>query len=533
MNQSNRALATSYDETPYPGRAYTQTHPDHLAALATLLGLTPANVARCRVLEIGCATGGNLLPMALGLPDATFVGIDISVRQIAAAQEAVDALGLTNVTLRACDILELDDDFDQFDFIIAHGIYSWVPAPVRDKLLAISKHSLTPNGIAYISYNTYPGWHMLGALRDMMLYRTAETADPQERAAQSIALLDLLVQSGAESENAFSSFLGSYAERLRSILNQLGAHGAPFLVHDALEIVNEPVYFAQFIDHAARYGLQYLSETEFPMVLPLGFKPETIDAIRSISRSGIDLEQYMDFVRGRQFRQTLLCHDHLSIQRTLRPDRLANLAITALLRPEQQPVDLTGDAPVVFRDLHGIGFTVSAPITKAALTHLAAESPVAVRFDTLLLEARRRLIAAGMAPAALDVAVLGRRLGGDLLRAFSSATTLVSFHAYPPLVARDPGAYPAVTAWARREAVAGAEVTNLFHDVLALSPFDRQLLQLLDGSRDRAALERDMAIKIASGGVQLGQEDAAAVADLAAELERRLLWFGEVALFPA
>lgn len=157
MNDIVTTLARSYDETPYPGRAYAHPHPDYMAVLATLLGLNPPPVACCRVLEIGCASGANLIPMALSLPGASFIGIDISPRQIAEGQRTIDALGLTNITLLVRDLQEVGDELGQFDYIIAHGVYSWAPAPVRDRLMALTKRCLAPNGIAYISYNTYPG----------------------------------------------------------------------------------------------------------------------------------------------------------------------------------------------------------------------------------------------------------------------------------------------------------------------------------------------------------------------------------------
>ena len=179
MNQTiNR---TAYDEVPYVSFPFPQTHPDRLATIATLLGMDPPPVGRCRVLELGCAAGGNLIPMALGLPDSEFVGIDLSTRQIAEGRAAVDALGLQNITLEPVNILEIEADFGQFDYIIAHGVYSWVPADVQDKLLEVCRQNLSPNGVAYVSYNTYPGWRLHGAIRDMMLYHTQDLSDPQEK----------------------------------------------------------------------------------------------------------------------------------------------------------------------------------------------------------------------------------------------------------------------------------------------------------------------------------------------------------------
>src|SRR6516165_7913322 len=153
---------TSYDEIPYSNNAFYHTHPDCLATVATLFGMKPAPVQACRVLELGCGRGGNLIPMATSLPTSRFVGIDLSARQIAGGQEAVESLGLTNVELKQLSILDVDSDFGRFDYIICHGVYSWVPAAVQEKILEICAQNLAPSGIAYISYNCYPGWHLRG-----------------------------------------------------------------------------------------------------------------------------------------------------------------------------------------------------------------------------------------------------------------------------------------------------------------------------------------------------------------------------------
>src|SRR5437762_2729762 len=183
---------TSYEDVPYESKPIYRTHPDGLAALATVFGLEPPAVSRCRVLELGCASGGNLLPMALGLPESQFVGIDLSPRQVRQGQETIDALGVTNLELKALSIMDVGEEFGQFDYIICHGVYSWVPPEVQDKILAICSRNLTSNGVVYISYNCYPGWHACGMIRQMMCYHTRRIADPLVRVREARALLDFL-----------------------------------------------------------------------------------------------------------------------------------------------------------------------------------------------------------------------------------------------------------------------------------------------------------------------------------------------------
>src|SRR6476661_8295153 len=125
-------MPTPYDELPYPGSAFAQTHPDRLATLATLFGMTPAPVERCRVLELGCGDGGNLIPMAFGLPESRFTGVDLATTAIARGQQLIDQVGLANIRIQNADLMDLDSGFGEYDYIIAHGLYSWVPPQVRE-----------------------------------------------------------------------------------------------------------------------------------------------------------------------------------------------------------------------------------------------------------------------------------------------------------------------------------------------------------------------------------------------------------------
>src|SRR5262245_19905923 len=154
----------------------------------------------CRMLELGCSMVGNLIAMAQNHPGAQFVGIDSSARQIAVGWKSIDALGLKNIRLRQLDILDAGADLGEFDYIIAHGVLSWVPLKTQDGMLELCRRHLGSNGVAYFSYNTYPGWHIRGIVRDMMLYRSMQFSDPATRLAQAKALVEFVAQS-ARSEN--------------------------------------------------------------------------------------------------------------------------------------------------------------------------------------------------------------------------------------------------------------------------------------------------------------------------------------------
>src|SRR5439155_10600404 len=123
--------------------------------------------------------------------------------------------------------------------LICHGVFSWVPTAVREKILDICAKNLAPHGVAYVSYNTYPGWHMRGMIRDMMRYHAMRFTTPQNRTQQARALLDFLAQS-VRQDSPYSALLKSELEAVRHQADH-------YLYHEHLEDVNDPVYFHQFV----------------------------------------------------------------------------------------------------------------------------------------------------------------------------------------------------------------------------------------------------------------------------------------------
>jgi len=183
-------LQLTYDKVPYQSLPFAQSHPDRLATIGRLFGMSPAPLQQCRVLEIGCSSGGNLIPVAAALPTAEFVGIDLSPVQVQQGLADIEELGLANIRLFAMDLLDFPEHFGQFDYVIAHGVYSWVPTMVQERLFEVCGRHLAPTGIAYVSYNALPGWRMRSVVRDAMLFHTQSTTDAPTRVVQARAILD-------------------------------------------------------------------------------------------------------------------------------------------------------------------------------------------------------------------------------------------------------------------------------------------------------------------------------------------------------
>jgi len=482
-------MLCSYDDLPYEGRVCWYSHPDRLAALATLYGMHPPAVDRCRVLEIGCGPGLNVIAIAQDLAGSHCVGIDLSPRQIASGQEVVDALGLPNVELRAADLLAVED-LDTFDYILCHGVYSWVPPPVQDKILAICARHLAQEGVAYVSYNTYPGWHLRGVIRELMLFHVNQFPEPRKRVRQARALLDFLKESAATSDR-------TYVRLLREEAAMLKERSDSYVYHEHLEAANHPVYFHEFAAHAAAHGLQYLSEAHF---LPLPVTPSA-QALKTLEQMPDRLrqEQYLDFVGNRTFRWTLLCHAAVKLQPGPAPKGVRTMYASGLVRPQSAQPDVCSTAALEFRIESSGSLKTGIPLVKAMLVTLFEAQPRALPFATLWAGVSAHLT---QNPAFLEK---GRAsLANYLLQCVLTGT--VELQVREPSIQTAVSPRPIASPLARFLAAEDQPVPNLRHRNVQLIEPVRLVLRHLDGSRDADALVEEMTGQVLSGQLDLQHE---------------------------
>jgi cyclopropane fatty-acyl-phospholipid synthase-like methyltransferase len=477
----------AYDQVTYPNFAFPQTHPDRLASLATLFGMTPAPVAGCRVLELGCGDGGNLIPMAFSLPGSQFVGIDRAEKPIEKGNATIAALNLQNITLMNLDIDSLSHRLGRFDYVIAHGLYSWVPPEIRDRILAVCRLMLATQGVMYISYNTYPGCHLRNVARELMLFHTRDLTDTRDRIAQSRALMKWL----ADSRPATTAY--------HALLNDLSQHlndkNEAAIYHDDLAVINTPVYFHQFVDHAARHGLQFLSEAEYFDVQYSQFPSAVDEQMRTLAENDIlAKEQYLDFLEGRSFRQSLLCHHEIKLERHIPPARVDSFFLKGEVRALSAHLDISANVVEEFQGKKGSGVATDLPLGKAALLHLGKIYPCSVRFNELLVESRRILVSNGHEAAAIDQDS-EEALAALLLKAYGAG--VLEMHMFAPKFASIPGDRPLAYPLAQLQAVEGPIITTLLHNNIKLEDdLGRQLLLLLDGERTRTDLLRELQLII-------------------------------------
>jgi len=469
---------TTYDEVPYPAQPFSETHPNTMAMVAQLFGMTPAPVADCRVLELGCGSGLNIIPMAAMFPASRFIGIDLSSRQIAEGQEAIDALGLTNIELRPMSLMELGHDFGQFDYLIGHGIFSWVPAEAQEKILEIAARNLPPQGVAYISYNCLPGWSFKRVIREMILYHVARFADTAKRIEQARAFVDHLAMGTVVTDSPYARLLKEEADNIRRMSDS-------YVFHEYLEEVNQPLYFHEFARRAATHGLQFLWEA-YQGDPGNYLRDDVKQTLERLSTDVIRREQNIDFLINRRFRRSLLCHEHVALDRTVPAQRMmSGFWFVGTARPTSARVDLRPGARETFVGPGGESIVMDNAVGKATLACLNDASPRALCFEELCDVVQARLEEAkAVGPIARD----------DLRREVAAALRhcvwprLVELQAHPMTVSNGVSEHPRANPVAMYQAKSSDRVTNLRHESVTLTPFERQVLPLLDGQRDRAAL---------------------------------------------
>lgn len=526
---SNNEPGTAYDRLLYPDNVRVQTHPDRLATIATLFGMNPPPVEHCRVLELGCGNGSNLGPIAWSLPDSELMGVDAASVPIAHAQEMAAAVGLKNVTFRACDILNLGGEIGQFDYIICHGVYSWVPPAVQEKILALCQAHLAPQGVAFISYNTLPGNHLSQMIRDIALFHVQNFETPEKQLEQALALGRFIADAAADTD-----LYRQYLKQEMALMLRLPPN---YVLHDLLASVNHPAYFYQFAEAAARHQLQYLGEADFHEMLDHGFKPEVVHTLNQMARNRVQREQYLDFLKCRRFRQTLLCHAEAKLDLSLKPEVARRFHVAALATPSAPAPALYSPTKERFTGPGDAYIVTESPVTKVALSLLNERWPRSLPFDELAAQVRQRL-QENHVPVSPDPQVDALALGEAFLRSYAAG--MIELHLYQPRFAERISERPRCNPLARWQARRGNFVSSVYHRVVAVEDEPtRLLIDLLDGTRDRATLQADFLaalqnrnlVRFPTGQALTDPQQVAVI--LAAEIEKNLARMARLGLLTA
>ncbi|MGH9820623.1 MAG: methyltransferase domain-containing protein [Pyrinomonadaceae bacterium] len=461
-----------YDHVPYPIVAFSQTHPDMLATMGRFYGVEAADPTNCRVLEIGCGTGANLMFMAYTLPQSEFVGIDLSAVQIDGAAKWAQELAISNTKFQQQDITDCDPEaLGKFDYIIAHGVYSWVPEHVRESILKLYSQCLDDNGIGFISFNAYPGCHLRQMLWEPLRFHVKDITPWQKQVEDGRRFLAALTNS-----MVWHPTLQSIARtELKEIINK----PAPFVLHDELGDVNQPFYFHEFMERSKQFGLKFVAEADRKW-LNMGNLTEDVRVfLQSLGPDVERREQYLDLIRCGRFRSVILCKNNVDLIQEMDAGRMGPFLIASQVKQAAETEEIDGSGSKTFIMPDGSSFDIDHPLAKAVLVCLGARWPRRIAFDDLIGEAAKMLSLSDEDDISNEAESTARCL------VELSQIGVVKFHSYHPSFSETVSEYPRANLFVQSMVRAGApSVSTLTEPMLELSDeVVGYLIPLLDGSR--------------------------------------------------
>lgn len=440
---------------PYPYKTFArkETHPARIGALARLHGINSKLPSECALFEIGCGDGGNIIPLAAQYPNASFLGIDRSLELIEKGREECRALNLNNIELVCEDIVNYHAALSSFDYVICHGLYSWVSPNVQQEILERAKSALNSEGVLFVSYNTLPGWRQRGALRDIMQVGASFVAgeDDVARLDNAMAFLDLVV----ENSSAVTPYLKEAAQRLKS-------SEPSYLVQEFLGDYNSALSFTDFIEAASQAGFQYLTEARTVMTSIEDLADPLKEIFEGLGDDVLAKEQVIDIVRNRMFRETLLCHSGAKLDRGLSSTVFKELTFVALYIPDGDGVSATEPNQVrLIERLTGRSIDVPRGECAATLAVISKFGAHGVKFSEIL-----------RASGEGGEGVVDQQ---ECLRAVFTLWKTGFIEALSaPICSVDGRAV--VSPVARMQAVSGGRVTSALHESFNLSSEERAIL---------------------------------------------------------
>lgn len=354
--------------------------------------------------------------------------------------------------------------------------------------------------MAYISYNTYPGWRMRSIVRDMMQYHACKFDNPSQRVTQARSMIAQFAQTGGKLDEPY----------WRLLMREMAIIGSKekqdyYIAHDYMEEQNAPCYFHEFAARAANEGLQYVGEANpFSRPALAHFAREALMAIEAVSADMLEQEQYLDFVCNRAFRASVLCHADLKLNWDFDPQRLVSLHVSSPAKPQETNPDVRSATNMSFRSPNGMTTTTSEPVVKGLLLTLAKCWPASMPFRELIAAAAS--LASGK-PRAIETGIddeLGAKAVMQILQLY--AITQIDLSICPTACITSPPQKPRATALARLQAADSNVVTNLRHEWTRVSDLGRRIIPMLDGQHDKNQIVAALFKLAESGALKLDNQ---------------------------
>jgi SAM-dependent methyltransferase len=390
-------LKAQYDETPYVDHVFEQLDLSRLLGMSRLFQLGPdaQRLDEVRVLDLACASGKHLRQQAALYPGVQFTGVDFSSSEIEIGRKGIAESGATNVELIKADLRDFEVTPGDYDVVICHGAFSWVPDDVKDRIFEISRAALKRRGVAVIAYLTYPGWKQREAVRELLAFRAHDIEKPRDRVRESALLLKFL-HAGYSSQPE-----NSHAQSLKTVVEEMQESSANVFLHDELGSIHDPCYFMQFAEWAGEWGMQYLSEVDLGTMALEGLPEDSAAVLQELSPDFLQTQQLIDFVVNRSGRTSMLVRQDAPIAKVLDPGQLEGLAFTTKLLPTKIDQHLT-DGPQRFETITGKPLVAEDTGIAAIVRALNVAGPQPVGFTDVVSIGRE----AGVASEAITSALL-------------------------------------------------------------------------------------------------------------------------------
>lgn len=313
--------------------------------LATLLGgrhrLDPGLLGSgFAYLDLGCGHGLNLLFNAAAHPQAHFYGLDLNPTHIAEATARAEALGLANVHFALADLAGFAagrpgsgpcrDWPEAYDFVVAHGLASWVSPEVREALVAAAGALLRPGGLFFCSYNTQPGWLARSTLQMLSVEEALRAGGSTTVAGIRSAAARLTRLTGPE----VAWPLGRELPGLRELEEQLRPMPEAYLVGEYQE-AHQPLYVGPMHRLCAAHGLSPVGSATLPEMFPNLLDPGR----RALVEEGSDApmrEVLLDLVINQTFRRDLFAKGVRRPTAAWRRQSLAEICLHASAVPDDR-----------------------------------------------------------------------------------------------------------------------------------------------------------------------------------------------------
>lgn len=355
-----------YDEVPYVSYPFSYATPNSLRSVAKLFAIDAPRLENCRVLEMGSSEGTNLLKFAIDYPNAEVIGIDLSKIQVDNGIAKIKEMGLKNYTLKHMSITDLDEKMGKFDYIICHGVYSWVPDFVQDAILGKCNELLTDKGLAFVSCNVNPGWNMQHTIRDLMLFHSKNFSNIQDQIQQARLALDFICDALEGSDTPYARFMSNVAQDLRTKKDN-------YLRHEYLADENKPCYFHEFAAELHKHNLQYIGDTDIQRLFLGNLPTKARDALSTVN-DVIKTGQYTDFISNTTFRCNVIAKANVVPNREITPDRITDLLFHGEIAAAKKITkdDIMSSDLIEFyaKNIRDLSIKVNLPIAKALMHSL-------------------------------------------------------------------------------------------------------------------------------------------------------------------